>query len=103
MDKGKFGVLPPEIGQLQQLRFLDVANMDLKTLPVEIGALKKLQNLDINGNKLETLPAEITELKNLKTLNLLWQPTERPARRNWSFQKPDPAGPQPKRIKNLAC
>lgn len=70
MDKGRFGVLPPEIGQLQQLRFLDVANMDLKTLPVEIGALKKLQNLDLNGNKLETLPAEITELQNLKTLDL---------------------------------
>lgn len=70
INEGKFGVLLPEIGQLQQLRFLDLANLDLKILPAEIGALKNLKVLNLNGNKLETLPAEIRELKNLKTLNL---------------------------------
>jgi Leucine-rich repeat (LRR) protein len=70
MDRGKFGILPAEIGQLQQLVFLDLANMYLKILPAEIGALKNLKFLNLKGNKLETLPAEFRELKNLKTLNL---------------------------------
>jgi len=69
-DKGKFGVLPPEIGQLDQLQFLELAYLDLKALPAEIGALKNLKVLKLNGNQLETLPAEITELKNLKTLDV---------------------------------
>jgi len=70
MDGGKFGVLPPEIGRLQQLVFLDLANMHLKILPAEIGALKNLKILNLRGNKLETLPAEFRELKNLKTLDI---------------------------------
>ena len=70
MNEGKFGVLPPEIGRLEQLKFLDLANQDLKVLPAAIGALKNLQILNLSGNKLETLPIEITELKNLKTLDL---------------------------------
>ncbi|WP_000541501.1 leucine-rich repeat domain-containing protein, partial [Leptospira interrogans] len=39
-------------------------------LPKEIGQLQNLQYLDLNDNQLTTLPEEIKQLQNLRELNL---------------------------------
>ena len=40
-------VLPPEIGQLRKLRFLEGYKNDIKTLPSEIGGLVALEYLNL--------------------------------------------------------
>ena len=45
-------ILPPEIGDLIQLREFTVANNSLRSLPYEMGRLFQLQNLGIIGNPL---------------------------------------------------
>ncbi|MCP4363601.1 MAG: GTPase [Chloroflexi bacterium] len=62
--------LPPEIGQLTNLRSLDVRHNELTSLPSEIGQLSKLKRLDLWNNKLTTLPPEIGQLANLQSLDL---------------------------------
>ena len=62
--------LPPEIGQLQQLRFLWIGNNQLATLPAEMGNLQELQNLLLENNKLKALPAEIGNLQHVRELRL---------------------------------
>ena len=59
--------LPPEIGQLNNLEYLDIDNNRLENLPPEIGQLNNLQILRINNNHLESLPPEIGQLENLQT------------------------------------
>lgn len=62
--------LPPEIGELQHLRSLNVSDNDLSRLPAEIGQLHQLNTLDASNNKLESLPLEFGRLTKLQTLNL---------------------------------
>ncbi|WP_213155389.1 leucine-rich repeat domain-containing protein [Neochlamydia sp. AcF65] len=62
--------LPPEIGQLSQLRELWLSNNQLATIPAEIGQLSELQWLDLNDNQLTTIPAEIGQLSQLRMLYL---------------------------------
>ncbi|MFA6118884.1 MAG: leucine-rich repeat domain-containing protein [Parachlamydiales bacterium] len=62
--------LPPEIGQLKNLKKLLLDENELITLPPEIGRLKKLQRLSVCENRLTALPPEIGQLKNLKLLSL---------------------------------
>jgi Leucine-rich repeat (LRR) protein len=61
-------IVPPEIGQLENLRELHCNENNLKHLPPEIGQLKKLRLLTCIKNNLETLPHEISQLKNLREL-----------------------------------
>jgi Leucine-rich repeat (LRR) protein len=58
-------MLPPEIGQLKNLRRLALYNNHLTTLPPEIGQLSNLQVLGLEENNLSILPAEIGQLTNL--------------------------------------
>ena len=60
--------LPPEIGQLSQLRKLDLGNNQLSALPPEIGQLTQLQELHLFSNQLTALPPEIGQLTQLHTL-----------------------------------
>jgi Leucine-rich repeat (LRR) protein len=60
--------LPAEIGQLKNLKELDLHDNQLSTLPAEIGQLTNLTSLDISNNQLSELPAEIWQLKNLTRL-----------------------------------
>ncbi len=69
-DAPNFDTLPPGIGKLQDLQFLDLAHLGLTALPIEIGNLKSLQYLDLNENNLEALPAEIGGLESLTSLYL---------------------------------
>ena len=77
------GQLPPEIGNLTQLRFLDLHGNSLSgRIPAEIGNLSQLESLELQENSLSGLiPPEIGSLTGLKSL---------PLNRN-SFSGPIPA------------
>ncbi len=62
--------LPPEIGNLNNLRFLELINDQLVELPPEIGQLSNLQELSPHNNQLRELPPEIGNLTNLQRLSL---------------------------------
>jgi Leucine-rich repeat (LRR) protein len=63
--------LPAEIGQLKNLQSINLSyNRRLSSLPAEIGQLKNLQSLDISGSSLSKLPPEVGQLKNLRSLDL---------------------------------
>ncbi len=62
--------LPPEIGQLTQLRKLTLSANSLMTLPPELGQLTQLQELDLNDNHLTVLPPELGRLAQLQKLEL---------------------------------
>jgi len=62
--------LPPELGQLTNLRTLNVTFNSLTGLPPELGQLANLQTLDLSDNNLEGLPSELGQLTNLRRLSL---------------------------------
>ncbi|MEJ1241753.1 RHS repeat-associated core domain-containing protein [Chryseolinea sp. T2] len=66
------GVLPPELGNLQHLKFIDMNYNQLHdSLPSEIYSLPSLEHLSLAGNKLQgTIPAQIGQLSYLTYLNL---------------------------------
>jgi internalin A len=64
------GVLPPEIGTLDQLRELNLAGNHLEVLPEEIGDLRGLQQLDLSSNRLTSIPSSIGNLEGLKGFDL---------------------------------
>lgn len=62
--------LPSTIGDLAELRVLDLRDNHIRTLPPQIGKLGKLIKLQLGLNKLVTLPAETSKLWALHTLQL---------------------------------
>ena len=62
--------LPAELGQLENLTRLELHGNQLTRLPVVLGQLKTLEKLDLKGNELTNLSAELSQLKNLTQLNL---------------------------------
>jgi Leucine-rich repeat (LRR) protein len=62
--------LPPEIGQLTSLEALGLGHNQLTALPREIGQLTSLGRLGLVGNQLTVLPPEIGQLTNLRRLEL---------------------------------
>jgi Leucine-rich repeat (LRR) protein len=62
--------LPPEIGNLVNLRDLDLSHNNLSSLPPEIGNLSSLVQLKLPNNQLSALPAEIGNLSILRLLYL---------------------------------
>jgi len=65
MSNGLKGKLPPEIGQLTNLDYLNLKNNELTGLPPEIGQLSNLLGLILSNNQLTELPEEIGQLSNL--------------------------------------
>lgn len=63
--------LPPAIGQLTNLRSLDISSSDkLTRIPDEIGQLKKLKFLTIRGTAIKSLPDSIGNLTQLLSLSI---------------------------------
>jgi Leucine-rich repeat (LRR) protein len=68
--RGLEGSLKAEIGQLSQLRTLDISDNAFTGLPAEIGQLSKLEVLNLSNNPFTGLPQELSKLKSLKVLDL---------------------------------
>ena len=71
-DRGLTGVIPPEIGMLTGLEFIDLCHNSLAgAIPPELGNLTKLQfvNLSVNGLS-GGIPANFGRLANLEWLDL---------------------------------
>ena len=62
--------LPAEIGQLTQLRHLDLTGNRLTGLPPSFANLTALESLYLDGNQFDALPAAILALPNLRILRL---------------------------------
>jgi GTPase SAR1 family protein len=62
--------LPPEIGRLTRLEALYLDNNQIKALPPEIGRLRALRELDLRSNRLTALPSAIKHLRELRELDL---------------------------------
>lgn len=60
--------LPAAIGDLKQLRWLNLSYNKLTTLPPEIGKLVNLERLHVGNNHLAALPMELWSLKKLEEL-----------------------------------
>jgi leucine-rich repeat protein SHOC2 len=63
-------ILPTSIGNLADLKLLDLYKNNLKFIPERIGNLSKLTNLNLNHNQITTLPESICQLTNLTSLVL---------------------------------
>ncbi|KAL7235049.1 hypothetical protein ACSBR1_018517 [Camellia fascicularis] len=61
-------VLPKELVDLFNLRYLNLKGTRVEELPKSIGRLCNLNTLNISSSKIEVLPAGITELQNLRHL-----------------------------------
>lgn len=62
--------LPPEVGELTNIKNLQIVHNGLRTLPPEISKLKELKSLYIAYNDLDSLPSSIIELDSLVSLTL---------------------------------
>ena len=70
LSHNQLTILPPEIGQMTSLTWLDLTGNQLTALPSEIGKLVGLGTLDLSGNQLTSVPPEIGQLVSLRQLDL---------------------------------
>ncbi|KIC75327.1 hypothetical protein DB42_AJ00150 [Neochlamydia sp. EPS4] len=62
--------LPPEIGQMSRLKYLNLSQNQLTFVPAEIGQLSQLRSLTLSNNYLTALPAQIGQLSLLTGIDL---------------------------------
>jgi len=62
--------IPPEIASCVNLQKLDCASNRITALPPAIGSLSKLTHLDVRHNRVETIAPEIADCKSLYLLQL---------------------------------
>ena len=70
LENNNLTSLPPEIGNLSNLKYLYLYINNLTSLPPEIGNLTNLEVLDFADNNLAYLPKEIGNLSHLEELEL---------------------------------
>ncbi|ORX83716.1 L domain-like protein [Anaeromyces robustus] len=63
-------ILPDNIGNLKNLKRLDIRNNKLKTIPSSIKNLSKLEYLNLSNNPITKLPEEIGDLTELRLIYL---------------------------------
>ncbi len=66
--------LPPEIGMVEGLRGLYLADNRLQAFPKEISNLTHLMHLNLDNNRFQHLPEEIGDLTNLTALTISRNP-----------------------------
>lgn len=66
----KWEVIPAELYEFKQLRFLNLSKNKLSELPLALGELKQLKVLDATKNKITSSPIVICQLPNLRKLHL---------------------------------
>lgn len=64
------GSLQSQIGNLKNLKSLDLSNNKFTGVPAEIGRLSDLEILNLSNNKITGLPHELANLSKLKILDL---------------------------------
>ena len=62
--------IPPEIGCLKSLEYLDLSFNKIKSLPKEISYLTSLMFLKVAHNRLIELPSVLALLQNLESLDV---------------------------------
>jgi len=67
-DRGNLLDLPPEIGQLKNLKLISLCGNKLSEIPSEIGQLNNLNSLWLSHNNLSSLPIEVGLLTKLDSL-----------------------------------
>ncbi|WP_340935902.1 leucine-rich repeat domain-containing protein [Polaribacter haliotis] len=75
LDSNGLTSLPSTIGSLTNLEELSITSNSLKGLPSTIGNLSKLKIASLSSNKLESLPEEIGNLSSLEDLDIQSQYT----------------------------
>ncbi len=70
LENKNISILPPQIGMLVNLTYLNLGGNNLKVLPTEIGSLVNLKLLGLNKNNLSELPKEMWQLTKLEALHL---------------------------------
>ncbi|WVZ15029.1 hypothetical protein V8G54_012595 [Vigna mungo] len=69
-NSGFMGIIPPQIGNLCNLIYLDLSNAASGTVPSQIGNLSNLLYLDLSSSVNGTIPSRIGNLSNLLYLDL---------------------------------
>jgi leucine-rich repeat protein SHOC2 len=64
------GAPQSQIGQLKNLKSLDLSGNSLTGLPAELGQLKKLETLNVSNNQLTGLPMELGDLTQLRVFDV---------------------------------
>ena len=64
------GALQSQVGQLKNLKVLNLSNNNFTGVPAEVGQLKNLEVLNLSHNKLTGLPSELGNLSKLKLLDI---------------------------------
>ena len=62
--------IPKEIGQLQNLQYINLSHNEIKEIPKEIGYLRKLETLYLYNNEIKEIPKEIGQLSELEFLDI---------------------------------
>jgi Leucine-rich repeat (LRR) protein len=70
LNNNKIDSIPPRIGELKQLRVLQMAHNKLTHLPAEIGRCDSLRSLILNQNRINDIVPEIGQLSHLAVLDL---------------------------------
>ena len=71
--------IPHFLGELKNLRFLDISYNFITEIPQHLAQLQNLQSLDLSSNQLTEIPQHLAQLQNLQSLDLSYnQLTEIP-------------------------